>query len=115
METSNVPDAQIQARADQMFPTLTPAQIARIAAHGSVRPFEAGEVLFEAGDQGIPFLVVTDGEIEIVRPLCATETLVTIHLPGQFTGDVGMLSGRRTLVRARARGAAGGGGAGARR
>ena len=32
----------------------------------------------------------------------AAETLVTIHGPGEFTGEVNMLSGRRTLVRMRA-------------
>ena len=45
---------------------------------------------------------MVSGELEIVRPSCAGETLVTIHGPGQFTGEVNMLSGRRTLVRMRA-------------
>ena len=31
------------------------------------------------------------------------ETLVAVHGPGQFTGEVNMLSGRRALVRARVR------------
>jgi thioredoxin reductase (NADPH) len=88
--------------AAQMFPTLTPAQVARIAAHGSIRPVKAGEVLFEAGDPDIPFFVVRTGRIEMLQPTGATETLVTVHEPGQFTGEVNMLSGRRSLVRARA-------------
>ena len=61
-----------------------------------------GEVLVELGDRGVPFFVVTTGEIEIVRPYGATETLITTHGPGEFTGEVNMLSGRRTLVRMRA-------------
>jgi thioredoxin reductase (NADPH) len=48
------------------------------------------------------FLVVVSGELEVVRPLVPVETLVTIHGPGQFTGEVGTLSGRRTLFRVRA-------------
>jgi len=88
--------------AAQMFPTLTPAQVARIAAHGSIRPVRAGEVLFEAGDPDIPFFVVRTGRIEMLQPTGAGETLVTAHEPGQFTGEVNMLSGRRSLVRARA-------------
>ena len=63
---------------------------------------QAGEVLVEQGDSAIPFFVVAAGELEIVRPSCAGETLITIHGPGQFTGEVNMLSGRRTLVRMRA-------------
>jgi thioredoxin reductase (NADPH) len=59
-------------------------------------------VLVEQGDTVVPFFVVVSGELEIVRPSCAGETLVTIHGHGQFTGEVNMLSGRRTLVRMRA-------------
>jgi thioredoxin reductase (NADPH) len=50
----------------------------------------------------MPFFVVITGEIEIVRPFGAHETLITIHGDGEFTGDVNMLSSRRSLVRARA-------------
>ena len=92
----------LAARVDQVFPTLTPAQIARVAAHGQVRHVQPGEVLIEAGDQVVPFFVVTAGQVDIVQPYGTTETLVAVHRPGQFTGEVNMLSGRRTLVRARA-------------
>jgi len=86
---------------EQTFPTLTPDQIARIAAHGHVRPTRTGEVLFEAGDPVRSFFVVTAGQIEIIRPSYRTETLVVAHGPGQFTGEVTMLSGRRAMARAR--------------
>ena len=86
---------------DQTFPTLTPPQIARIAEHGSVRPIRSGEVLVEAGDHEVPFYVVKAGRLEVVRPADATETLVATHGPGQFTGEVNMLSGRRALLRTR--------------
>lgn len=92
----------LTARIGQLFPTLTPAQIERIAAHGRRRPTVRGEVLVEAGAEVVPFFVVTEGQIEIVRPSGATEELVAIHGPGQFSGEVQMLSGRRALLRARA-------------
>ena len=87
---------------ERMFPTLTPAQVQRIAARGKVRSIRAGEVLVEAGDQVVPFFVVTAGRLEVVRPSGAVETLVAVHGPGQFTGEVNMLSGRPALVRSRA-------------
>jgi thioredoxin reductase (NADPH) len=87
---------------ERMFPTLTPAQVKRIAVHGQVRSIRPGEVLVEAGEQVVPFFVVTAGRIEIVRPSGTAETLVAVHGPGQFTGEVNMLSGRPALVRARA-------------
>ena len=92
----------LAARVDQVFPTLTPAQIARVAAHGQVRQVQPGEVLIEAGDQVVPFFVVTAGQVDIIQLYGTTETLIAVHRPGQFTGEVNMLSGRRTLVRARA-------------
>jgi thioredoxin reductase (NADPH) len=85
-----------------MFPTLTPAQVERIAVHGHARPIRPGEVLVEAGEQVVPFFVVTRGQVEVVRPSGTTETLVAVHGPGQFTGEVNMLSGRPALLRARA-------------
>jgi thioredoxin reductase (NADPH) len=87
---------------EKIFPKLTPAQISRIAVHGHIRSVQTGEVLLEQGDTSVPFFVVTTSEVEIVRPLGAHETLITVHGPGEFTGEVNMLSGRRSLVRARA-------------
>jgi CRP-like cAMP-binding protein len=46
---------------EQMFPTLTPAQLARIAEHGRVRQVHPGEVLVQAGDPVMPFFVVRTG------------------------------------------------------
>ena len=87
---------------EKIFPKLTPAQISRIAVHGHIRSVQTGEVLLEQGDTSVPFFVVTTSEVEIVRPLGAHETLITVHGPGEFTGEVNMLSGRRSLVLARA-------------
>src|SRR6185436_20783626 len=83
--------------------TLTAAQIARVAAHGKPRAIRSGEVLVEAGALAVPFFVVTAGRLEVVRPSGGVETLVAVHGPGQFTGEVNMLSGRPALVRSRAR------------
>jgi thioredoxin reductase (NADPH) len=87
---------------ERTFPTLTPAQVERIAAHGRVRQIRAGEVLVQPGDQIVPFFVITTGGIEIVRPSSANETLVVLYGPGQFTGEVNMLSGRPALLQVRA-------------
>jgi thioredoxin reductase (NADPH) len=90
------------SRADQIFPTLTPAQVARVAAHGRVRRVRSGEVLVAAGAQSTRFFVVTAGRVHIVRQACETEELVAAFGPGQFTGEMNMLSGRRGLAQIRA-------------
>jgi thioredoxin reductase (NADPH) len=101
-KTPPVPLSAQSARFDLMFPTLTPRQIARIATYGHARRIQPGDVLVEQGDRAVPFFVVTAGEVEIIRPSGTAETLVAVHGPGQFTGEVNLLSGRRALVRARA-------------
>jgi thioredoxin reductase (NADPH) len=90
------------SRTEQVFPTLTPAQIRRIAVHGQTRATQSGEVLVEQGDTAVPFFVVVSGELEVLHPSGAAETLVTVHAPGQFTGEVSTLSGRRAFFRLRA-------------
>jgi len=90
------------SRIEKIFPKLTPAQIIRIAAHGHVRSVQSGEVLIEQGDTSTPLFAITSGEVEIVRPLRGQETLITVHGPGEFTGDVTTLSGRQSFARARA-------------
>jgi thioredoxin reductase (NADPH) len=86
----------------QTFPTLTPTQIDRLRPHGKIRKVEAGEILFEPGDTGIPFFVVLSGSLAIIQPDLKGERLIVTHdATGHFTGELTMLSGRRTLVQAR--------------
>jgi len=96
--------AELGARFEQAFPTLTPAQVARVAAHGRPRRIEPGEVLVEEGAQTTRFFVVREGEVEIVKPSGASEVLVAVCKAGQFTGEANMLSGQRGLMRLRANG-----------
>ena len=86
-----------------MFPTLTPAQIERLAAQGRVRQVRPGEVLVEAGAKGAPLFIIKTGQLEVVLPSGDAEKPVAQFLPGQFTGEISILSGRRILVRVRAK------------
>jgi thioredoxin reductase (NADPH) len=90
-------------RRAQMFPTLTSAEIARLATHAKRRSVAAGEILFEQGESNTGINVVLSGALEVVRPSIAGEDLVVVHTAGQFTGEVSSLSGRRNLVRGRMR------------
>src|SRR5207245_1410872 len=79
-------------------PQLTPAQVGRISGVGERRRVRSGEVLYELGEQNTRFFVVIEGAIEIVRPIDGREERITVHGPGEFTGEINMLSARRTLV-----------------
>jgi thioredoxin reductase (NADPH) len=90
-------------RLEHIFPTLNAGHIARISARGKKREAQAGEVLVEPGDNNLPFFLVISGALEIMRPTSRGEEAVVVHQAGQFSGEVGILSGRRSLVRARMR------------
>jgi thioredoxin reductase (NADPH) len=85
----------------QAFPILTPAQIARIRPGSRLRRVEKGEILFEPGDTSVPFFVMLSGAMEIVQPDYTGERPVVKHVAGNFTGEMTMISGRRSLVRGR--------------
>src|SRR5438094_6310984 len=92
-------------RAEHIYPTLTPAQLGRIAAHGRRRRVEAGEVLVQAGEQTARLFVVVAGRIDVVRPSAAGDEVVVAFGPGMFTGEVTMLVGRPGLAQIGARAA----------
>src|SRR5579862_7751054 len=98
-----IPQAVPGNRAERIFPTLTEAQMQRLASHGNPRSVRADEILVELGDKDIPVFLVMSGELEVVRPSLTQETLIRVVGPGQFTGEINTLSGRRAFARIRAR------------
>ncbi|HXB56226.1 MAG TPA: FAD-dependent oxidoreductase [Vicinamibacteria bacterium] len=94
-------DSGSEANPDHIFPKLRPDQIARIAESAPERSLADGEYLWRQGDRNNPLFVVVEGAVEI---LSGTDQIITVHLPGAFTGDVDLLSGRPVVVTGRARG-----------
>lgn len=98
---SRAPMPSILDARTQAFPVLTAAQIHRVQLLGKVRRVEAGEILFEPDDADVSFFVLLSGSMEIVQPDLAGERPIAKHAPGEFTGEITMISGRRSLVRGR--------------
>jgi thioredoxin reductase (NADPH) len=90
-------------RREQTFPTLTPAQIARLIPHGKRIAVHKGQILAEPGDRHRNLFVVLSGSIEIVRVTMQGEQLLVVTEPGGFTGEMSTLRGVGSLVRARVR------------
>jgi thioredoxin reductase (NADPH) len=82
----------------QAFPTLTKEQIDRIRPSGRIRPVQIGDILFQPGDTGVPFFVLLSGRMEIVQPTLEGQRMIALHEPGEFTGEMTMISGQRCLV-----------------
>lgn len=98
---SSIPTTSVLNASTQTFPVLTPVQINRIRPLGKTRQVNAGDIVFETGDSNIPFLVLLSGAMEIVQPDLRGERIVATHGPGEFTGEIAMISGQRSLVRGR--------------
>ncbi len=92
----NTPDRQAQA-----FPVLTSAQIDRIRPYGTARRVQAGEILFEPGQVGMPCFVVLSGKLEILMTRLSGEHVFVTYGPGGFSGEMVMISRARSLSRGR--------------
>jgi len=86
---------------DEMFPVLTPEQQARVLSQGRIRKVTSGETLVELNQQPTKVFVVLQGRLEAVRIRDKTEEVFAVWGPGMFTGELNLLSGRRSLVRIR--------------
>ena len=85
----------------QAFPVLTAAQISRLRPGGKSRKVEPNEILFQPDDTQVPFFVLLSGSMEIVEANLTGERPIAKHGPGEFTGEITMISGQRRLVRGR--------------
>src|SRR6266550_7098542 len=99
--TASVP-LTLAPREEQVFPVLTPAQIARVEAHGKRRAVQQGDIVIEAGANHYPLVLVLSGGLEAVRNSCAGEEIATTFRQGQFSGELNLVSGRRGLATIRA-------------
>ncbi|HEY0766170.1 MAG TPA: FAD-dependent oxidoreductase [Pyrinomonadaceae bacterium] len=90
------------SKPDEMFPVLSPEQQARVLTHGRVRKVSTGEILIALNQQPSGIFVVVAGKLEIVRVSDDREEVLAVCGPGMFTGELNLLSGRRSLARIRA-------------
>ena len=88
---------------DAMFPRLDAGQIARLMPFGQQRSAQPGEILYDQGDVTHGVFVILDGSLEVVGISTAGEAVLRTMERGMFTGEVNQISGRRSLVRCRAR------------
>jgi thioredoxin reductase (NADPH) len=83
------------------FPVLSPDDLDALKARGRIRDVRAGEMLWEEGDRNPFCYVVLEGGIEIMGHQRGVPQTVVVHHPGQFTGDVDVMSGRAVVVSGR--------------
>jgi thioredoxin reductase (NADPH) len=82
-------------------PLLSEVQLGVLRNYGTVQQTLAGDVLFADGDETYDLIVVLEGGIEIVEHYGrATELMITDYGPGEFLGEMGLLTGQRAYLTA---------------
>ena len=99
-----VPEERRMIRAPNTTPEerLTDEQIEALAPYGTRLRLQAGDYLFDERTVVDSFYVVLEGEIRISRLDGAEETPIATHHTGGFTGGLAVLTGKRSIHRARA-------------
>lgn len=98
-DTTLRPEPPVHAREEQIFPRLAPPLIHRIAGYGAEESPASDTLLFGRGDRGPDFFVVLDGAIDLFD---GDGGYVRSYLPGQFSGELHLFSGRASLLDGRA-------------
>ncbi|MGA2253362.1 MAG: cyclic nucleotide-binding domain-containing protein [Thermoguttaceae bacterium] len=88
---------------DLAFPRLTSAEVALVSPLATARDYADGETIFRAGQADIDLVIVETGRVEIRNPADG-QRVIAVHEPGEFAGDIDVLTGRPVIVTAVARG-----------
>ncbi|GAA5025924.1 FAD-dependent oxidoreductase [Actinopolymorpha pittospori] len=83
------------------FPRLRESQVDALSTHGEHRHTRIGEVLYGEAVEGYDFFVVLSGKVAVVAGYESQEQqLITVHGPGRFVGELGLLTGQASLATA---------------
>jgi thioredoxin reductase (NADPH) len=82
------------------FPRLSEPQIAKLGRYAGAptKKFRTGQALFRCGDRDSKFFVIKSGELEVVDESGETPKTIRVIGSGEFTGDVGHLTGSPKVV-----------------
>jgi thioredoxin reductase (NADPH) len=80
-------------------PTLSSQHINRIRSVAQLRPVRSGEILYEPSQPDVPLFIVLEGTVSISRT-GEDQKILAIREAGQFTGEMSVISGKRSLLKA---------------
>jgi thioredoxin reductase (NADPH) len=75
-------------------------QIEVLSSYGRTRKTEVGEVLFRAGDTSNDFVVVLQGEVEVIDDFAGDARTIGVFRAGRFPGELNMLTGQAMYLTA---------------
>ena len=96
----------LATRGHQMFPVLDALELERVRRFGVTRSYDAGDYLVKVGRLSDGLMIILSGSVAVSRrDLSGMEEQIVTYGPGAFLGELGQLTGRPSLVDARANGA----------
>jgi signal transduction histidine kinase len=87
-----------------LFPKLGEEVLACLREHGHEIVLKDGELAWEQGDTRYSMFVVLSGQIRVTKQVGDEEFLLVTHEPGEFTGEISMLTGAPAIASGRASG-----------
>src|ERR687897_3494304 len=81
-------------------PMLREDQIEILRRYGQERKTEVGDVLFRAGDIQNDFIVILEGQVEVVDDFAGGARTIGVFLAGRFLGELNMLTGQAMYLTA---------------
>ena len=84
------------------YPVLDKSQQARLRRYGTTHRVTAGEILYSPADDSSDLLVVLSGEVVVSNESQGRSVEYARHGPGEFAGELNLLTGQRPFLTARA-------------
>jgi thioredoxin reductase (NADPH) len=96
-------DEDAYGKRDLIFPKLTQEQVDRSLVYGRIEHYRSGDTIYARGTRGVDFLIALRGNVLVtgVSPE-GGESIVVLHDPREFTGELDLFSHREALVNVRA-------------
>jgi CRP-like cAMP-binding protein len=89
---------------ESLFPKLAGDALELVREEGTELELEPGAVLFSEGNTDYNFFVVLEGEVRVTKRVGGEEQVLAIHGPGEFTGEISMLTGGPAIATGRSAG-----------
>lgn len=92
--------------AEDRFPKLSQEQIEWVCRLGEVLHLDDGKEILAEGREGYDFYVVVEGRVQITKQVAGGVSVLRIHEPREFIGELSLLTGGPSPITARSQGAA---------
>ena len=87
---------------ENLFPRLAPDLVECLRGHAREVELRDGEVAFRQGESRYDMFVVLEGQIRVFKEVGNQEYLLVVQGPGEFTGEISMLTGSPAIATGRA-------------